>query len=131
MNMTFQQQTAIVTGAASGLGRAIAIKLSEKGVSLALFDRDEEGLAATRTMLAGEAILCPVDITDEEMVKIAITKLAERWGRIDVLVNIAGITGQKNIQSHQVVIEDLLNVFRVNFMRSYHTSKYVLPLMLK
>src|SRR5882757_8063892 len=121
MNTTFQQQTGIVTGAASGLGRAIAIRLSEKGASLALFDRDEEGLAATRAMLSGESIALPVDITDEEMVKAAVAKAAGQWGRIHLLVNSAGITGQTNIRSHEVVTEDLLKVFRVNFMGSYHT----------
>src|SRR5882724_4776952 len=101
MNISFEQQAGIITGAASGLGRAIAQRLSEKGVSLALFDLNEEGLAATRAMLAGECIVVPVDITDEEMVKAAVAKVAERWGRIDLLVNSAGITGKTNIKSHE------------------------------
>jgi len=131
MNIPFEQQTGIVTGAASGLGRAIAQRLSEKGVSLALFDRNEEGLAVTQAMLPGECIVVPVDITDEGMVKAAVAKTADRWGRIDMLVNSAGITGKTNIKSHEVDTENLLAVFGVNFMGSYHTSKYVLPEMLK
>ena len=131
MNISFEQQAGIITGAASGLGRAIAQRLSEKGVLLALFDLNEEGLAATQSMLTGECIVVPVDITDEGMVKAAVTKVAERWGRIDLLVNSAGITGKTNIKSHEVDTENLLTVFGVNFMGSYHTSKYVLPEMLK
>jgi len=131
MNITFEQQSGIITGAASGLGRAIAQRLSEKGVSLALFDRDEEGLAATRAMLAGECMIVPVDVTDEGMVKAAVTKVVEQWGSIELLVNSAGITGKTNIKSHEVDTENLLAVFGVNFMGSYHTSKHVLPEMLK
>jgi NAD(P)-dependent dehydrogenase (short-subunit alcohol dehydrogenase family) len=72
-----------------------------------------------------------VDITREDMVKSAIEKVAERFGRIDLLINSAGITGKTNIKSHEVATEDLLSVFNVNFMGSYFTSKYALPVMLR
>src|SRR5258708_18526608 len=108
MSTSFSQQVGIVSGAASGLGRAIAAKLSEKGVSLALFDKDEKGLAATRAMLEGEVALYPVDIADENSVKEAVEKVTQRWGRIDLLVNSAGITGMTNVKSHEVNTDNLL-----------------------
>ncbi|MBN8856449.1 MAG: 3-oxoacyl-ACP reductase [Sphingobacteriales bacterium 50-39] len=131
MRISFQDQTGIITGAASGLGRAIAIKLSERGVKLALFDKDEGGLASTAAALSGEYLVIPVDISEEEQVRSAVSLVAAQWGRIDLLVNSAGITGRTNIKSHEVDTENLLTVWRVNFMGSYYTSKYVLPVMLQ
>lgn len=131
MSVSFQQQTGIVTGAASGLGRAIAICLSEKGVKLALFDKDAERLASTAAALPGEYSINPVDITDEAQVRSAVADVTARWGRIDLLVNSAGITGKTNIKSHDVDTENLLAVWKVNFLGSWFMSKYVLPVMLQ
>jgi 2-dehydro-3-deoxy-L-rhamnonate dehydrogenase (NAD+) len=90
-----------------------------------------EELRITQATLTGESEIYKVDITDEAMVKSAIEKVAERFGRIDILINSAGITGKTNIKSHEVATEDLISVFNVNFMGSYYTSKYTLPVMLR
>ena len=149
MSSSFTHKVAIITGAASGLGRAIAKRLSEEGASLALFDLNRDELNATQTSLAGgsgeagatggngetgaagSSETYIVDITDESAVKSAIDKVAERFGRIDILINSAGITGKTNIKSHETSTENLVSVFNVNFMGSYFTSKHVLPVMLR
>src|SRR5680860_476140 len=131
MDKEFRNQIGIITGAASGLGSAIAIKLSEKGVKVVLFDRDESGLERTKSLLSTDCETYVVDITDEKEVAKWIGKVGERFGKIDILVNSAGITGETNISSHEVNSDDLRQVFEVNFMGSYYTSKYVLPWMLK
>lgn len=131
MNLTFEYKVGIITGAASGLGRAIAKKLSEKGALLALFDLNEEELKSTQAVLSGQSRIYRVDITQELMVKDAIGEVVKQFGRIDILVNSAGITGKTNINSHEVTSADLMAVFKVNFMGSFHTSKYVLPEMLR
>src|SRR5882757_345096 len=131
MSGSFKQQVGIITGAASGLGRAIARRLSEEGVRLALFDLNEKELVETQTFLSGPSTIYKVDITDEAMIKNAVEKVAEQSSRIDILVNSAGITGETNIKSHEVSTENLVKVFNVNFMGAYYTSKYVLPVMLR
>jgi NAD(P)-dependent dehydrogenase (short-subunit alcohol dehydrogenase family) len=131
MSQSFNHRVGIVTGAASGLGRAIAKKLSAEGASLALFDRNADELAATQNDLAGPSEAYIVDITDESAVREAISRVAATFGRIDLLINSAGITGKTNLKSHETTTEDLLTVFNVNFMGSYLTSKYVLPVMLR
>ena len=130
MSVSFQSQVGIVTGAASGLGLSIALKLSEKGVKLALFDKDKEGLDKIKSKLKSEYTIHHIDITKEDEVKEGVQKVGERFGRIDILINSAGITGKTNIKSHEVSSDDLRLVFEINFMGSYHTSKYVLPKML-
>ena len=70
-------------------------------------------------------------INIEEKVKLNVEKAAQHFGRIDLLVNSAGITGNVNIKSHEVSTDNLRLVFEVNYMGSYYTSKYVLPWMLK
>jgi 3-oxoacyl-[acyl-carrier protein] reductase len=131
MSQSFNHQVGIVTGAASGLGRAIAKKLSTEGASLALFDLNADELATTQHDLTGYSEIYIVDITDESAVREAISKVAIKFGRIDLLINSAGITGKTNLKSHETATEDLLAVFNVNFMGSYLTSKYVLPVMLR
>ncbi len=131
MNESFNSQSAIVTGAASGLGRAVALQLSEMGVGLALADQDREGIEKISLELTGKHKLFPVDITDEGDVMQMVEKAGGYFGKIDILVNCAGITGKTNIKSHETDTTNLRLVFDVNFMGSWYTSKYVLPWMLK
>ena len=127
----FKGRVAIVTGAASGIGLAIAKKLSSYNVRLALFDNNEDLLLTQQEAFPGETRLCVVNITNEEEVKKAIAKTVAHFGSIDILVNSAGITGKTNIKSHDVDYDNLKQVFDVNFIGSFYTSKYVLPWMIK
>lgn len=127
----FKGRVAIVTGAASGIGLAIAKKLSSYNVRLALFDNNEDLLLTQQEAFPGETRLCIVDITNEEEVKKAIAKTVAHFGSIDILINSAGITGKTNIKSHDVDYDNLKQVFDVNFIGSFYTSKYVLPWMIK
>ena len=125
-----KDQVAVITGSASGLGWAIAKKLSEQNVSVALLDKNIDQLNHLSKQLK-KTTAYEVNITDENMVAQTIEAIANNFGRIDILINSAGITGVTNIKSHETSAENIRLVFDVNFMGSYNTSKYILPIMLK
>jgi len=127
----FKDQVAIITGAASGLGVAIAAKLYAEGVRLVLMDINGSKLQQVVSEFFPKAIPYAVDITNESQLKSTIGKIIEQFGNIHILVNSAGITGKTNIKSHETDTQDIRSVFEVNFFGCYLTSKYVLPKMLE
>ncbi|KAA8983408.1 SDR family NAD(P)-dependent oxidoreductase [Halospina sp. K52047b] len=116
----FNQQVAIVTGAASGIGRATALRLASEGAALALVDHAEDGLEETASALPAETerLVVAMDISDEARIRSLVEDVVQRWGRVDVLCNNAGIAG-----SHPVITEQdrdewqhLLNVNLIGTM---------------
>src|SRR5574341_1943707 len=131
MNSQFNNQVAVITGAASGLGFAIANKLHQEGAKIALLDLNEEPVRSAAKKVGENAFAFPVDVTNEEQVKSVVERTAGQFGRIDVLVNSAGVTGKTNIKSHEVELSDFRFVFEVNVVGSFLTARAVLPVMLK
>ncbi|MBA4140048.1 MAG: SDR family oxidoreductase [Segetibacter sp.] len=127
----YKEHVAIITGAASGLGIAIATKLAGEGLKLALLDVNAEKLPIVASQLQTQTLTCLVDITDEAQVQQAVEQVVKHFGAIDILVNSAGITGATNIKSHETDTQNISKVFDVNYYGSYFTSKYALPYMLK
>ena len=89
--MRLEGKVAIVTGAASGIGRAIAAGFAAEGASLMLLDLDVDGLELIAAELGGEVGRCAVDVTDAEGVRAAVEETVERYGRLDVLSHSAGL----------------------------------------
>src|SRR5437868_6357824 len=88
-------KTAVVTGASSGIGRAIARAFAEQGAKVALVARNLDGLeAAAREVRAygSEALVLPLDVADAEAVNQAADRVASAWGNIDVWVNDAMVS---------------------------------------
>src|SRR5258705_11573750 len=131
MTNQFEGQVAVVTGAASGLGLSFTINVAAKGAHVALLDLTAAALQTTAGLVGPNATVFPVDLTNEDRVRSIIAQIGEKFGRIDVLVNSAGVTGKTNIKSHDVDTGDLQFVFDVNFMASFFTARAVLPWMLK
>jgi len=125
------EQVAIVTGAASGLGLAIAKKLHADGAHVALLDLNADALQTAAKEVGENALTFAIDLTKQDQVESVVSQVAERFGRIDILVNSAGVTGATNIKSHEVETANLRFVFDVNFMASFFTARAVLPWMLK
>ena len=119
-----------VVGAASGIGLTTAIFLAGQGVRVACLDRNKEGVEAAAKSLGGKAMALAVDVTDWNAVKDAIDSVARQFGKIDALVNCAGVTGKTNVPAHEVEIDDFDFVYRINLKGAFLLSKAVLPHML-
>ena len=126
----FNGQVAIITGAASGIGMAIAHKLLTKGARVILMDLNSSGLHEAFDKYGEKAQLIPIDVSDQALVERTVADVAAQHVKIDILINCAGITGLTNLQSHEVDSADLHKVFEINFMSSFYTSRAVLPHMI-
>lgn len=121
---------ALVTGGGKGIGRAAAIALARDGMKVAVLSRDEvsghEAVAACQAV-GGEALWLAADVASEEQVRAAFAMLEGRWGRLDVLVNNAGIYAQGDVLS--TTLEDWERLQRVNVTGAFLCAKYAVPLM--
>jgi NAD(P)-dependent dehydrogenase (short-subunit alcohol dehydrogenase family) len=131
MSHEFEGQSAIVTGAASGLGLAIAKKLHAEGARMAMLDINEAGLRSAAREVGENTSVFAADITDESQVSSVIERIGNQFGKLDILVNSAGVTGKTNLKSHEVDPADVRFVLDVNFHGSFLTARAVLPWMLK
>jgi short-subunit dehydrogenase len=89
------QQTAVVTGASSGVGRAIARALAEQGASVALIARGVDGLVGAARDVherGAEALVLPLDVADADAVEAAANRVVAEWGRIDIWINNAMVS---------------------------------------
>ena len=127
----FNRQVAIVTGAASGIGLAIAQKLLNEGATVALLDINGMGLETEFNKYKTKARSFPIDITQQSLINETVDEIINHFGKIDILINCAGITGIVDGLSHEVTSEDLHRVFELNFMSCFYTAKAVLPHMIK
>lgn len=128
----FIEQTAIVTGGARGIGLAIAKRLASEGAHVVLFDQLAAELAEAVAALqeaGGSARGEVLDITDEAAVQAAIDRVAAQQGRIDVLVNSAGIVGPTATPIVEYDYASFRRVVEVNLYGAFLVTKYVLPHM--
>jgi len=123
-------QTAIVTGAAQGIGEAIARRLAGAGAAVAVADVNLEGAARVAASMAdtGPARPVPMDITNAEAVRRAVEEVFAWTGRIDVLVNNAGIAGRAAPLWEQTE-EEWQRIIAVNLTGVFHCCRAVLPHM--
>ncbi len=131
MSEEFKDQVAIITGGASGIGLSITKKLVGAGARVAMIDLNPAVLQPAAKSIGENASAFVCDVTKEDQVKAVIDQIAEQFGRIDILVNSAGVTGKTNIKSHEVNLGDFRFVFEVNVVGSFLTARAVLPHMLK
>jgi len=130
--MKFKGKTAIVTGAASGIGAAAAKRLSEEGASVLAVDRNEAGLlsVASEAKAKGREIkTCVCDVSVEADVQNAVFSALSIDGRIDVLVNVAGISVTKYVS--ETSWEEYSRIMDVNMGGVFLFTGKVLPVMEK
>ena len=131
MENNWSQRVAIITGGAAGLGLATAQRLATAGVKVALFDARSEALDKAKPQLPGEVSTHEVDVTDAASVGAAVAAVVQAWGHVDILINSAGITGQTNIKTHEIPMDDFSRVMAVNVHGLVHTFQAVAPAMLE
>ena len=130
--MNLEGRVAFVTGAAQGIGRAIALALAEVGADIAGGDVNLERMDETAKeieALGRKAIAVKLDVSDPASVKEAVGKVLEAWQKIDILVNNAGIT--KDALALRMKQEDWDRVLRVNLDGTFHCIQAILPGMVK
>lgn len=100
-----RHKTALVTGAASGIGLALAADLSKQGFRVCLTDADEQAVTTAAQSLNGaeaEVLALPLDVTNQEHISGAVSRLENEWGGVDVLINNAGIQHVASLEDFPV-----------------------------
>ncbi len=121
-------QVAVVTGAATGIGEAIARRFAKAGATSVIADLDLDGARAVAESIGGSAMPLRIDITDSADVNRAFEEVLAKTGRIDILVNNAGIGG-KAAPIEQQTDEDWQRVVEINLNGPFYCCRAVIPHM--
>ena len=132
--MTFQGRVALVTGAASGIGRTVALAFAARGARVVVADLDEAGAASTADAIrasGGDAFAVRVDVTDDVSVQTLMGRTVERYGRLDCALNNAGVTaGAGGGFTHQQTEEAWDTVIAVNLKGVWLCMKHEIAQLL-
>jgi len=128
--MRIEGSTAIITGASSGIGRAVARELASKGTNLVLAARNKGKLKALADEIAplpGRSFAVPTDVTDRFAVEALVRKTAEEFGAVDILINNAGVGLFAPIADGN--LENMQRLFNVNFWGAINCIQAAVPYM--
>jgi 2-dehydro-3-deoxy-L-rhamnonate dehydrogenase (NAD+) len=128
--MSLAGKTALITGAARGIGLAIASRLAAEGVRVALLDLDGPAVEAARAGLGGDSLAIAADVTRRDDVDAAVARVVTRWGRLDVQVNNAGITG-RSVPLWELTDEDWARVIAVDLTSVFLCCRAAVRAMLE
>lgn len=126
--MSFKNKTVIITGASSGIGRALAYEFAAQGANVVLGARQANELAAVCADIiskGGHAVFSPCDVTRREDCKALVDKAVESFGGVDVLICNAGISMRALFD--EVELDVLHRLMDVNFWGTVNCTKYALP----
>ena len=119
----FDDQVAVITGGAQGIGYAVAKRMIENGAKVAIWDFDTDLAQASASKLGATALHC--DVSDWDSVQAAAQQTENQLGRIDVLVNSAGVAGA-NAVVEEYPIEEWNKIMSVNLNGTFHTNRAVI-----
>jgi len=131
---SFQGQTVCVTGGASGIGLGVAEAFGQFGANVVLLDVNNAQLADAKAALSRKGInatTSKVDVTNQHVVDASFAAIFAQFGRIDVLVQCAGITGTTNVSTHEVDPQNFDLVYKINVKGIFLCCRAVLPYMMK
>jgi len=130
--MRLVDKVSIITGAGQGIGRATAVKFAKEGAKVAVCDINDKAAHATARDIShdgGEAIHFHVDVTNKQSIAKMVEGVMAKWGRIDTLVNNAGIV--EDAQLKKMTDEQFERVIDVNLKGVYNCTKAVVDIMLE
>lgn len=126
----FNNKTVWITGASSGIGRALAIEFSKHGTRCILSARNVEALEETKRLCdnTDSHIVLPIDLTDQQKVEYA-SRQVQELGGIDILINNAGVSQRSKVEKTEMVV--YRNLMEINYFAVVRLTKLVLPEMIK
>jgi len=129
-DVRLKDKVAIITGAARGIGRETAVLFSREGAKVVICDVVDSGqeMAAAIEAAGGEALFVRVDVTDRESCNRAVEQTVERFHRIDILINNAGIV--RDARLVKMTEEDFDLVVKVNLKGTFNMTQAVAPVMI-
>jgi NAD(P)-dependent dehydrogenase (short-subunit alcohol dehydrogenase family) len=122
---------ALITGANRGIGRAIAEQLAARGATVLVAGRDLDRCAEAAATMGSQAHPVPLDVTVQSTVDAAANLIRQRFGRLDVLVNNAGVSGQVGITPSQAEADEVQAVFDTNVFGVIRVTNAMLPYLLQ
>lgn len=128
----FQNRMVMITGAASGIGKAVAIKMAEQGCQLCLIDLNRELLTELERQLSPQTKIMSFcgDVTEPTFIQTVVEQISKQFGRLDFALNNAGITSAaKGIAD--IELAEWQRVMDVNINSLYYCMHYQIPLMIK
>jgi NAD(P)-dependent dehydrogenase (short-subunit alcohol dehydrogenase family) len=134
MELKLKERVALITGPAKGMGAAISQAFAAEGVCLALAGRDTAAIApvAAEVKAAGaSAIIVPCDLTDAAACERAAEATKQVFGRIDILVNVAGGSGPIGKTGVQTTPQEFDDIVTLNMNGCFHSMRSVLPMMIE
>jgi NAD(P)-dependent dehydrogenase (short-subunit alcohol dehydrogenase family) len=127
--MAQQGKTAIVTGAGSGVGRSAALALAEAGWTVALIGRRRDALEETASLGGnGRFLVLPADVSQPDAVATAFAQVEEKWGRLDLLFNNAGM-GTPALPIDELSVQQWMDVVGVNLTGSFLCARAAFRMM--
>ena len=130
----FLNKVAVITGGADGIGKAVACRLGEEGATLALFDINKELLQTTVEEFKDSGIQAKgyvVDISSESGVSEAVHQVEQKYNKIDILVNAAGVVGLTNTKITDFPTTEFDKIYEINLRGTFLVTKYTLRVMTK
>ncbi|WP_185984870.1 SDR family NAD(P)-dependent oxidoreductase [Aureimonas mangrovi] len=128
MDLGIKGRVAIITGASKGMGWATAQLLAQEGVKLVLSDVKVDELEAECGVLGADAICVEADVTKQDEVDAIVAKARERFGKVDIVIHTAGITGAKG-DPLEMKDEDYEEAWQIDFMSAVRIARASFPLM--
>jgi short-subunit dehydrogenase len=130
--ISWRGKVAVITGASSGIGRLLALRIAREGARVALVARRErklKELAADIKQAGGEALVVPCDVAERTQVFAATEQILKHFGHVDVLVNNAGYGHHHRFLEWD--LDDMERMMKVNFLGSLYWTKALLPQMVE